>query len=113
MLERFSFSTWGANFKAVCHIPEGWTITASNNLTGDGVFEGGGSLGVTMPRDASPKEFSSLVPVELYSPVLRRGTANEPSTFKGYATAWADDAERRIPLNFRNIRLVRAQHCPT
>ena len=113
MLEGFSFATWGASFQAVCRIPAGWTIKASNNLTGDGVFEGSGSLGVSMPGDGSSRELRSLVLVELYGPVRRTDALNEPATFKGYARAWGDDAERKIPLTARNVRLVRARHCPS
>jgi hypothetical protein len=72
MIESFAFSTWGVTFKSVCHVPAGWTIKAGRSLTAEGTFEGHGSLGVSMPRSASPTAFRSLVLVELYAPVQRR-----------------------------------------
>ena len=112
MIESFVFSTWGVTFKSVCNIPPGWTIKAGGSLTPEGTFEGYGSLGVSMPRASSPKEFRSMVLVELDGPILRHDHRDEPATFKGSAKAWADDVERKIPLNYKNIRLVPAQRCP-
>lgn len=113
MIESFTFSTWGVTFKSVCSIPPGWTIKAGGSLTPEGTFEGYGSLGVSMPRASSPNEFRSMALVELDGPVLRHDHRDEPATFKGYAKAWADDTERKIPLTYKNIRLVPARHCPT
>ena len=118
MIESFAFSTWGVTFKAVCHIPSGWTIKAGGSLTPEGTFEGQGSLGVSMPRSASPKEFRSLVLIELYAPVQRRdirfpkNSGEVPATFKGFATVTDGDSERKIALSYRNVRLVSARSCP-
>jgi hypothetical protein len=46
-VERFSFATWGVDFKAVCHFPAGWRITADGDATPDGELSGTGSLGAT------------------------------------------------------------------
>ena len=115
-IESFSFDTWGARFKAVCHIPEGWSIEAGGSLTPAGVFKGEGSLGVTWYRQPSPKEFRSLVLVELYGPVQRHDIGRNgeiPATFKGHATVSGDDRERKISLSADNIKLSPATRCPS
>jgi len=118
MIESFAFSTWGVTFKAVCHFPAGWTLKAGRSLTAEGTFEGYGSLGVSMPRTASPKEFRSLVLIELYAPVQRReilfpkNSGEIPATFKGSATLSDGDSERKVPLDYRNVKLVPARSCP-
>lgn len=116
-LEAFTFETWGVTFKAVCHIPPGWSIKAGGSLTPNGVFEGEGSQGVSWYREASPKDFRALVLVELYSPVQRRDIHQHdgiiPATFKGHATVWGDDADRKAALNADNIRLSPARSCPS
>ena|SRR6185369_17786661 len=118
MIEGFAFSTWGVTFKSVCRIPEGWTITAGRSLTAEGTFEGHGSLGVSMPRSATPAMFRSLVLIELYAPVQRRDVhfskngGEVLATFKGYATLSDGDSERKVPLTYRNVRLVPARSCP-
>ena len=118
-VEGFSFSTWGVTFDAVCHIPPGWTIKAGGSLTPDGVLEGDGSLGTTWLSQPTPPELQHLVLVTLYEPVQRHDIGKEggpvyvPATFKGKARLWSDDVERETPLNYANIRLTRARHCPT
>jgi hypothetical protein len=119
MIEKFSFSTWGVEFVAVCRIPSGWTITAGGSLDPSGVFEGEGSMGVSMPRTSNPATFRSLVLLKLYAPVQRRnwrstdGSAEVPATFNGSATLSDGDTERKAPLSFKNVRLVPALHCPS
>jgi hypothetical protein len=39
-IEKFTLSTWGVTFSAVCEIPSGWTIRAGGSLTPEGVLEG-------------------------------------------------------------------------
>lgn len=118
MIEAFAFSTWGVTFKSVCHIPDGWTLKAGRSLTAEGTFEGYGSLGVSMPRSASPTMFRSLALVELYAPVQRRDIrfpkngGEIPATFRGHATISDGDSERKVPLSYRNVRLVSARSCP-
>jgi hypothetical protein len=118
MIESFAFTTWGVTFKSVCHIPSGWTIKAGRSLTAEGTFEGYGSLGVSMPRSASPTAFRSLVLVELYAPVQRRdihfpkNSGEIPATFKGFATLSDGDSERKVPLSYLNVRLAPARSCP-
>jgi hypothetical protein len=44
----FSITTWGVQFRSVCHIPAGWRIKAGNSASPDGEIEGAaakGSLG--------------------------------------------------------------------
>jgi hypothetical protein len=117
-IESFSFSTWGARFNAVCHVPYGWTIKAGGSATPDGVLEGEGSLGSTWFNQSSPKALRGLVLVTLYDAVQRRDVGKEggpiyiPATFKGKARLWGDEAERNVPLSYANIRLTPATRCP-
>ena len=118
MIESFAFSTWGVTFKSVCNIPAGWTIKAGGSLTPQGMFEGYGSLGVSMPRSASPTAFRSLVLIELYAPVQRReirfpnNSGEIPATFNGHATLSGANSKRKVRLTYRNITLVPARSCP-
>lgn len=116
-LESFAFETWGVKFKAVCHIPDGWRIKAGSSLSSNGDFEGEGSQGITWYRQSSPKELRSVVLVELFSPVQRsdihQADGVVPATFNGYATVETDDGDRKVALNFRNIRLSPASRCPS
>ena len=118
MIESFAFTTCGVTFKSVCRIPPGWTIKAGGSLTPEGSLEGYGSVGVSMPRSASPAVFRSLVLVELYVPVQRRDIrfpkngGELPATFAGHATLSDGDSERKVTLTYRNVKLVPAGNCP-
>ena len=117
-IEGFSLSTWGATFTAVCQIPSGRTIKAGGSATPEGVLEGDASLGTTWLSDASPKPLHDLVLVTLYDPDPRRGVGNEggpvdiPATLKGHTLLSGDDAERKVRLNYANVRLTPASRCP-
>jgi hypothetical protein len=117
-IEGFSISTWGVTFQAVCQIPYGWTIKAGGSATPEGTLEGEASLGTTWLNEASPKPLHALVLITLYQPVQRRDVGKEggpvyiPATFKGKARLWADDAERKVSLNYANILLTPASRCP-
>ena len=113
----FSLSTWGVRFGAVCHLPVGWTIKAGSSLTPEGVLQGEGSLGSTWFMSGTPQELQGFVLVTLYAPVqradIRVPNGVVPATFKGKATLWLDDdKERKVPLTYRNLRLVPARRCP-
>ena len=112
-MEHFSISTWGVEVQAVCKIPAGWRIKAGNSLSPDGVLEGEGSQGVTWFIRRSPTELRHIALVTLYAPIQRRDVRNGPdATFKGTATFWKDDGERKAELTYRNVRLTPARHCP-
>lgn len=117
-IERFSISTWGVTFTAVCQIPSGWTIKAGGSATPEGVLEGEASLGTTWLSEASPKPLRDFVLIKLYEPVQRRDVGKEgapvyiPATFKGHALLSDDDAERKVRLSYANVRLTPASHCP-
>jgi len=115
-VERFSFSTWGVDVKAVCHVPGGWRIKAGRDSTPDGEISGSGSTGTTWYRERSPRQLRNFVLVTLYGPVqpndIRQRDGVIPATFNGKATISGYDDDREVTLSYRNIRLVPASHCP-
>lgn len=114
-LEAFSFETWGVDVVAVCHIPDGWRITAGRSAAPDGAIAGKSSHGVTWLSDMQPLE--GLVLVRLHEPVRERerkdGPSTCPATFSGKANIeTGDDAQREAVLSHANVRLVPADRCP-
>jgi hypothetical protein len=115
----FAFATWGVTFNAVCRIPAGWTIKAGGSLTPEGALEGQASLGSSWLSSGSSPALTALVLVTLYGPIQERdigspqGDQYVPATFKGRASIWNDDAERKVRLTSANIRLRPASRCPT
>jgi len=116
-VEEFSFSTWGVDVKAVCHVPDGWYITAGRNANPEGEISGRGTNGVTWLRERSPKVLQNFVLVTLYAPVQRNDIAQRngfiPQTFKGEASTARLTGGRRISLTYKNIHLLPAAHCPS
>ncbi|HEY1928305.1 MAG TPA: hypothetical protein VGG92_12640 [Caulobacteraceae bacterium] len=116
-IRAFSIATWGVRFKAVCHIPYGWTIKAGSGAEPGGVLEGSGSNGITWFDKPNPRDLQSFVLVTLSGPVqpndvrFADGRGVRPATFKGHARVWNNDAERNVPMNDANIRLVSAKGC--
>ena len=115
-VERFSFSTWGAQFGAVCRIPRGWTIKAGSGATPDGVLEGEGSLGATWFVERNPRPLRNLVLITLYGVIQHEDRGAVPATFKGVASISTDDSnhhdKRRVLLSYRNVTLIPARRCP-
>jgi hypothetical protein len=118
-IESFSVSTRGVTFKAVCHIPYGWRITAGNSASPDGVLQGEGSQGITWLNDKASGELTNFVILTLYGPVQRRDMPLDkqgslvPATFKGRAQVSTGDGERKVRLTYANIRLTSATGCPS
>ncbi|WP_260923381.1 hypothetical protein [Novosphingobium sp. 9] len=114
-LNSFSFDTWGVTVNAVCHIPEGWTITAGGSLTPDGVIKGEGSLGTSWLMETSGGELQNLLLITMYAPVqqddIKWPGGEIPATFKGTATIGAGDDTREEVLSAKNITLVPASAC--
>ncbi|WP_156390544.1 hypothetical protein [Caulobacter sp. Root487D2Y] len=115
-VESFSIETWGVTFGAVCRIPSGWRIKAGNSATPDGILEGEGSQGATWFSRGSPKALDRFVLITLYEPVQKDAVGSDdakiPATFSGYATiSTVDDGEVKVPLDWRNVRLIRASGC--
>lgn len=115
-VKQFSFATWGIGVNAVCHIPEGWRITAGRDADPEGEIAGRGSNGVSWFKESNPKELGDLVLVTLYMPVQKTDVKQHdgivPATFNGEALVSGLDADRKIPLSYKNIHLVSAAHCP-
>lgn len=91
-IERFSLSTGGLSFQAVCKLPEGWTIKAGSSIRGDGVLEGEGSNGVTWLPRSSPPELDAIALVTL-------DIESAPNSFSGSATlpAWTGSVKSPSP----------------
>ena len=91
-LHKFSFDTWGVEFLAVCHIPQGWTIEAGNGPTFEGVLKGGGSLGATWLNKPMMTSLRNVALVSMFAPIRRvavkdsGGNIIQPVTFKGRAS---------------------------
>lgn len=117
-IQAFSLTTWGVEFKSVCHIPAGWRIKAGGSATPNGELAGEGSQGATWFNNGSPKELHNFVLVTLYDRVQQSdigsadGSGLVPATFKGHATISTDDGERKLPLTYKNVKLVPALRCP-
>jgi len=115
-VESFSFSTWGVDVNAVCHVPGGWRIKAGRDSTPRGEISGTGSTGTTWYRERSPKQFHNFALVTLYGPVQRQDIKEKdgvvPATFNGKAAISDYDDEHQVTLSYRNIRLVSASRCP-
>jgi hypothetical protein len=115
-VKAFSFDTWGVAFNSVCRIPGGWRIKAGSSATPNGELAGEGSQGATWFSQSSPRELRAFVMVTLYAPVQKldrtTGSGSVPATFKGYATVETDEGDKRVPLDYRNIKLTRASSCP-
>jgi hypothetical protein len=114
----FAFETWGVTPKAVCHIPDSWTIQAGRRTNPGGVLAGHGSNGISWFSEGSPSELRDLVLIEFYGPMqvddirTADGSGVHPATFKGHADISTDGDDRQEPLTTRNIRLTPAEACP-
>lgn len=117
-VNEFAIDTWGVKTLATCQIPPGWTITAGSSADPSGRIAGEGSLGVTWLDHKRRDYLHRLVLVRLYGPVQRRtirsGTGEVPATFAGHATVgqYGSDKDRKVRLNWRNVRLTPAKNCP-
>ena len=115
----FSFETWGVEFLAVCHIPQGWRIEGGGGPTFEGVLKGRGSLGATWLDKSSLKSLRNLALVSMFAPVRRvavkdsGGNIIEPVTFKGRAKVSGSGDDRTIALSEANMRLTPAKSCPS
>jgi hypothetical protein len=117
-LYKFSFDTWGVEFLAVCHIPQGWVIKAGNGPTFDGVLNGGGSLGTNWLTKPMLNSLRNVALVSMFAPIRRvpvkdsGGNIIQPVTFKGRASISGYDNDRTLALTAVNVRLTRARSCP-
>ena len=119
-VDHLKVDTWGVTFKAVCHIPPGWTMKAGSTAAPDGEIEGEASHGVTFINSKSQRQLSGMVLLTLYTTVQRADIGRlgdavyVPATFKGEVNVgtYGEDKERKIHLTHANIRLVPASRCP-
>ena len=114
-----SVDTWGVEFRAVCHIPPGWRMTAGNSASPDGTLTGDGSQGVTFLSKERLMELRDLVLINLVVPVqkqeVKSATGVLPATFSGHASvgSYGGDEERQLPISYANIALTPARECPS
>ncbi|KAJ8138157.1 hypothetical protein OY671_008630, partial [Metschnikowia pulcherrima] len=114
----FKVDTWGVTFKAVCHIPPGWSIKAGNTASFDGALSGEGSHSITYFDRAHLRESRGLVSISIDGPVQRRVKHTQqstiPPTFDGAATVgrYAAQGIRNIKLTHANVALVPGSRCP-
>ncbi|MDB5429183.1 MAG: hypothetical protein JWP35_299 [Caulobacter sp.] len=111
----FKFETWGVDVIAVCHFPPGWRIRAGRAATSDGVLEGEASQGITFLSGKRMRELRGLFLVRPYGGIQRKDIGSVPATFAGTATIGGygpHDDDRKINLDYRNLHLTPANHCP-
>jgi hypothetical protein len=116
-IDKIEINSWGVVFKAVCHIPEDWEVTAGSFGPG-GKLMGEAGHGASQVRSKDEYVLRDIVLVELVGPVQKRdirdNTGIVPATFSGFAqvqSGWSDGS-RRAPITYSNVRLTPANNCP-
>jgi hypothetical protein len=109
----FNLRTWGVRFRAVCHIPSDWEITAGS-FGPQGRISGEAGHGASSIRRENSGELHSLVLVDLSGPVQTHRIGSAPPTFSGDASVHVgkNDSTRTVRLSAANVRLKRADRCP-
>jgi hypothetical protein len=112
-IESFSLKTWGVEFKAVCHIPSDWELTAGR--TGPlGKLEGQAGHGASQLGHNRLRELRGLAIVELSGPVQTGQQGTVPATFAGEAKIHSGRAAtaRTMQLSSTNVQLTPSGACP-
>ena len=116
-IDKFEIDTWGVDFRAVCHIPSDWEMTAGS-FGPEGRLSGVAGHGASWLRAKDLKKLRALVLVQLVAPVqkgdVREGTGIIPATFSGFANVQSglSDRSRKTRLRFANVELTPASACP-
>jgi hypothetical protein len=80
-IDKFEIETWGVDFKAVCHIPFDWEITAGSFGPG-GRLSGIAGHGASWLRSRDVKKLHALVLVRLVAPVRKMRFGTGPVSFR-------------------------------
>lgn len=117
-LQSFQIDTWDVRFKAVCHLPLGWRITAGGGATPDGTLAGEGGQGLVFLNTTNIAELHNIALITLDGPVLKTEIRSpgsvRPITFSGRARliTYGSDRTRSVKLTSANIRLIKGVRCP-
>ena len=116
-VERFAITTWGVRFKAVCHFPPGWTVTAGRTAAMDGTLSGEASHGVAFIDGPRLRELRGLALVTFDGPIRRsagRPGHGPPATFAGtaYVGVYGGGRMRTTAIGYANMTLTPMDHCP-
>jgi hypothetical protein len=110
----FKVTTWGIEIKAICRIPADWEITGGR--TGPlGTIAGGAGHGSSELRSRDLRKLRGLALIELSEPIARHSHGNVPATFRGEVSVdvGRNSTKRTITLSLANIRLPKADACPS
>jgi hypothetical protein len=111
----FELRTWGVVYRAVCHIPYDWEVTAGSMGPG-GKLAGTAGHGTSWVRASDKKQLQALVLIRLDGPVQKRDIPIRdgvvPATFSGVASVESGDRSTKVRLTFANVRLTPARACP-
>ena len=116
----FNIKTWAVKVLAVCHIPAGWTISAGENASSEGVLSGSAGEGVAFIDAGALAELNNLFLVQVtdYQQEDRGDCARNctPATFSGdlsIGTYGVDGVpDTKLRLSPANIRLTSTAKCP-
>jgi len=111
----FKLQTWGVVFRAVCHIPYDWEVTAGSMGPG-GRLEGTAGHGAAWIRAGNGRTLHPLVLVTMTGGIQKNDVRIPggviPATFSGIASVESGERVRKVRLTYANVRLVPAKHCP-
>lgn len=116
----FQLETWRVRVLAVCRIPAGWTITAENAATPEGLLSGHASHGAaSLGRDQLDRlENLVMVVVDEYrarDEAISSTGARTPASFKGVihvGVYGSDAAPVSVPVEPDSIGRRDADACP-
>ncbi len=109
----FHIDTWSVGIVAVCQVPSGWSITATNQGGPGGLLEGQGQIGGAFVQTRDPPEFKSLFLVDVDQTAHKAPQA--PPTFAGTINVGrygADGKDAVVALKPVSYRLTSATRCP-
>lgn len=106
---RFSVTVSNATVLAVCRVPRGWSIGATDRGNGDGALTAEAVPGVAPLQNQRTADFDNLFLIDQPEPVAH------PARFRGTAmvgTRGGASPPRERPIDRGNIVLEPAERCP-
>lgn len=112
-IDSFQLDTWGVAFRAVCHVPRDWEITAGE-FGMSGKLAGQAGHGTSWIRSGGSSALSELALVEMWGPPQATQVGDIPPSFAGTVTLLSsrEDQVREIPLDLSRVKLTPATQCP-